>query len=170
MFLQNNVQFRLEIFGLQDDTFRFKIREAFPLSQRFEVPEVLVGDPEQVPITIEDKTDSGFTAVLGNHHAVVTSKPFQIDIFSNGILVVSANARGLLKFEHSRLKATEDTQVLEHLSLSQSSTFVSIFFIFYTNKKVKVFQNGVFTFFCPLFKNKIVLKMKIILKNLKIPE
>ena len=45
---QNAVQFRLEIFGLKDDTFRFRMREAFPLAPRFEVPEVLVGDPEQV--------------------------------------------------------------------------------------------------------------------------
>ena len=45
---KNNVQFRLEVFGLKDETFRFRLREAFPLAPRFEVPEVLVGDPEQV--------------------------------------------------------------------------------------------------------------------------
>jgi len=102
--LQNNVQFRLEIFGLRDNTFRFKIREAFPIAQRFEVPEVLVGDPEQDVIAIEDKTDSGFTAVLGNNRVVINAKPFKMDIFSNDVLVVSANARGLMKFEQSRLK------------------------------------------------------------------
>lgn len=45
---KNGVQFRLEIFGLKGETIRFRLREAFPLAPRFEVPEVLVGDPEQV--------------------------------------------------------------------------------------------------------------------------
>ena len=40
-------RFRMEISALKSDGgFRLKIREAFPLIARFEVPEVLVGEPE----------------------------------------------------------------------------------------------------------------------------
>ncbi len=40
-------RFRLQISGLKDNGgFRVKMREAFPLVPRFEVPEVLVGEPE----------------------------------------------------------------------------------------------------------------------------
>lgn len=92
--------------------FRFKIREAFPISQRFEVPEVLVSDPEQATVVVEDKSDHGFSVVLGKNRAVVTAKPFKIDFFSNGILVVSANSRGLLKFEHTRLKSPVGEEVI----------------------------------------------------------
>ncbi len=114
IFPQNNVHFRLEIFGLKDNMFRFKIREAFPISERFEVPEVLASDPEQAPITLEDNSDHGFSVVLGNSRAVITAKPFKIEVFSNGVLVVSGNSRGLLKFEHTRLKATEGEEVLKN--------------------------------------------------------
>ena len=39
-------RFRMEISALKNGVFRVKIREAFPLVPRFEVPEVLVSEPE----------------------------------------------------------------------------------------------------------------------------
>ena len=42
----NDDRFRVEISALKSGGFRVKIREAFPLVPRFEVPEVLVGEPE----------------------------------------------------------------------------------------------------------------------------
>jgi len=48
---------------------------------------------------------------MGKNRAVVTAKPFKIDIYSDGVLVVSANNRGLLKFEHTRLKTSENEEV-----------------------------------------------------------
>ena len=64
-------------------------------------------------MTIEDKTESGFTVVMGLHKLSVSAKPFKMDFYSNGVLVVSANARGLLKFEQYRQKKerTEGEQV-----------------------------------------------------------
>ena len=44
----DEVRFRLEISALKSGGFRVKIREAFPLVPRFEVPEVLAGDPEVI--------------------------------------------------------------------------------------------------------------------------
>lgn len=115
--INNNIQFRLEIFGLKDQSFRFRLREAFPLAPRFEVPEVLVGDPEQEELSVEDKTDSGFTVVMGVHKVSVVAKPFKMDFYSDGALVMSANARGLLKFEQYRQKKekAEGEQVIYFL-------------------------------------------------------
>lgn len=116
----NNVQFRLEIFGLKDQTFRFKMREAFPLSPRFEVPEVLVGDPEQEELSVEGKTDAGFTVVLGSNKLVVGAKPFKMDVYSDGVHVMTANARGLLKFEHYRVRKEKvDGEQVCTISLAQ---------------------------------------------------
>ena len=101
------IQFRLEIIGLKDQTFRFKMREAFPIAPRFEVPEVLVGDPVQEGLKMEDMTENGFTVILGSSKLVVAAKPFKMDFFSDGVLVVSANARGLMKFEQFRIRKEE---------------------------------------------------------------
>jgi alpha 1,3-glucosidase len=105
------IKFRLEIFGLKDQTFRFKMREAFPIAQRFEVPEVLVGDPVQEGIKVEDLTEDGFSVLLGSNKMVVYAKPLKMDFYSDGVLVVSANARGLMKFEQFRARKEEGTQV-----------------------------------------------------------
>ena len=49
---KNNVRFRMELFGLQDSTFRLKINEAYPIKPRFEVPLALQGEPHLVPLKI----------------------------------------------------------------------------------------------------------------------
>jgi hypothetical protein len=53
---------------------------------------------------VEDKSDSGFSLVMGKNKLVVAARPFKMDFYSDGVLVVAANARGLLKFEHYRQK------------------------------------------------------------------
>ena len=102
----NDVRFRVEIIGLEDAKFRMRIKEAFPMVPRFEVPHVLVGEPEQKAITVKDQSEEGFTVEShdGSNKAVVRAKPFQVDFYSRGVLVVSSNAKGLIKFEHTRKK------------------------------------------------------------------
>lgn len=39
--------------------------------------------------------------------AVVKAKPFKIDFFANGVLVLSTNSRGLMIYEHYREKNTD---------------------------------------------------------------
>ena len=51
-----------------------------------------------------DRSQDGFTLTFGSSRAVVKAKPLKIDVYSGDTLVVSANARGLLKFEHYRNK------------------------------------------------------------------
>ena len=106
----DNVEFVLELIGLEDDSFRFRITEANPLVKRFEVPHVLVSEPVQWGVEVRDKSDDGFTlaAKEGSSRAVVQAKPLQIHFYSGGVLVLSANARGLLQFEHTRERRDGD--------------------------------------------------------------
>jgi len=63
---------------------------------------------------------------MGSHKLAVTAKPLKIDFYSNGVLVVSANARGLLKFEQYRQKKekVEGEQVtLTEINWDQSLKF-----------------------------------------------
>ena len=49
---KNGVKFKLSIIGQADNTFRLKINEAYPLKPRFEVPLVLVTEPDPAAITV----------------------------------------------------------------------------------------------------------------------
>lgn len=51
-----------------------------------------------------DRSADEFTIKFGSNHAVVKAKPLKVDIYNGDELVVSTNARGLLKFEHYRNK------------------------------------------------------------------
>ena len=102
----SGVQFRLEVQALQDRTFRLRVREAYPLQERFEPPEVLLeGAPQLAPAKVVDSSDAGFTLrnELGDK-LVVQASPFRVDAYSDGVLVLSGNARGLFRFEHTRQK------------------------------------------------------------------
>ena len=51
----NDVRFRMDITGVRDETFRVRVREAYPKVPRFEVPHVLDGDPEPTPVEVVDR-------------------------------------------------------------------------------------------------------------------
>ena len=108
---KNNVRFRLEILALKDSSFRFKIREAFPLVERFEVPYVIDGSPEPEQLQVTDRTDTGFTIKTDDaNKVVVVAKPFRMDFYRGDTLVVSSNARGRLRFEQTRKKPEEGAE------------------------------------------------------------
>ena len=94
----------MEISALKVAGFRVKIREAFPLVARFEVPEVLVAEPELADKLSIQKSDDdkSFTITSGTHKIEVVNSPFRMDFYSDGILVVSANARQLMRFEATK--------------------------------------------------------------------
>jgi alpha 1,3-glucosidase len=102
-----DVRFRMELVGLKDNTFRVRVREAFPLVPRFEVPHVLDGEPEQATVEVKDRTDTGLTLHNGPNKVVVTASPLRLDFYSNGALTLTANARNLMRFEHTRAKAQD---------------------------------------------------------------
>ena len=106
----NGVKFKLSIIGLLDNTFRLKINEAYPLKKRFEVPLVLASEPEPAPISVLSKDNEKIVLGLGDSKAILHFKPLRVDFYSGDKLVISTNARGMMKFEHLRVK-NEETAV-----------------------------------------------------------
>lgn len=53
---------------------------------------------------VTSKTDSLITVTSGPNEAVIQTSPFKIDFYQNKVLTVSVNAKGLMKFEHLRVR------------------------------------------------------------------
>lgn len=112
----NGVKFKLELFGLVDNTFRIKINEAFPLKPRFEVPLVLVSEPEQAPIRLLSRDANSLSVGLGGSddipaaRATITFSPFGLDFYTGSELTLRLNSQGLMKFEHLRTRPVEGDQ------------------------------------------------------------
>lgn len=54
-------------------------------------------------LTLKSKSDKALEASFGSDgRVIVSSEPLRVDVFSGDSLVFSANARGLMKFEHYR--------------------------------------------------------------------
>nr|XP_053642983.1 neutral alpha-glucosidase AB-like [Cherax quadricarinatus] len=109
----NRVFFTLEIYPLKDNTLRLKINEKNPIKQRFEEPYALTGDGQSETFAVIDRSSDGFTVKFGKIRAIIKAKPLKIDVYNGKELVVSTNARGLLKFEHYRNKPESDVQPAE---------------------------------------------------------
>lgn len=72
---------------------------------RFEAKDALLENIPFGKITLGDVNENGFKATFGQGNRVdVTAFPFRVDVFSGNKLVISANHRGKLKWEHSRPK------------------------------------------------------------------
>lgn len=56
-------------------------------------------------IRVSEKSDAQIVISAGKlNKAVVVAQPFRIDFYQNDVLTVSANAKGLMRFEHTRAK------------------------------------------------------------------
>lgn len=55
-------------------------------------------------IKVTEKSESQIVITAGANRAVIVAKPFRIDFYQNDVLTVSANAKGLMRFEHTRTK------------------------------------------------------------------
>lgn len=51
-----------------------------------------------------EKSDKEIIIVCGSNKAVVHAAPLRIDFYHNNVLTVSVNAKGLMRFEHLRVK------------------------------------------------------------------
>lgn len=98
------VLYVLKLTALRDSTFRLHINEKTPLHPRYEVEISLDGKPVVSKIDSVDKSEESVTVNSGPNKAVLYLKPFRVDLFSRDKLVISANARGLMRFEHIRKK------------------------------------------------------------------
>lgn len=55
-------------------------------------------------LNIIEKTAEFISLSAGANRVTVYAIPFRVDLFSGDQLVISANARGLMRFEHIRQK------------------------------------------------------------------
>jgi alpha 1,3-glucosidase len=55
-------------------------------------------------LNIIEKTAEFISLNAGGNRVTVHAIPFRVDLFSGDQLIISANARGLLRFEHMRRK------------------------------------------------------------------
>uniref|UniRef100_A0A8C3CCD9 Glucosidase II alpha subunit n=1 Tax=Cairina moschata TaxID=8855 RepID=A0A8C3CCD9_CAIMO len=100
----------LELSGLRENTTRIRIRELHPLRPRFEVPDVLLGEPQPEPLTVTGREEGSLELALGpgGHRLLLTAKPFRMDLLRGRRLLASINARGLLVFEPLRPRPGSD--------------------------------------------------------------
>uniref|UniRef100_A0A8C1KJB0 Glucosidase, alpha; neutral AB n=2 Tax=Cyprinus carpio TaxID=7962 RepID=A0A8C1KJB0_CYPCA len=101
----NKVHLLLELYRLQGNMTRVKINELKPLKPRFEVPDVLIAEPP-TDLSVLSKDDNGVVLSLGaeSQRLIVSARPFRLDIMEGPEVLLSLNSRGLLAFEHLRLR------------------------------------------------------------------
>eukprot|EP00096_Caligus_rogercresseyi_P013303 TRINITY_DN597_c0_g1_i1.p1 TRINITY_DN597_c0_g1~~TRINITY_DN597_c0_g1_i1.p1 ORF type:complete len:902 (+),score=300.42 TRINITY_DN597_c0_g1_i1:94-2799(+) len=111
---EKGVQFRLELESLSSGSFRFALREAFPLHARFSPAEqILLPNLERQTLRIKSSDKDGVILESGENELHVSNSPFLVQVFSGGVRTLSLNARNLLRFEETRKKASESEGVPE---------------------------------------------------------
>jgi len=101
---ENNVYLSLELTALTDGRWRLWVDEAKPMRTRYRVQHSLQQEPPHQSLQIEEKTENSVIIKSGPNKAVLMGAPFRLDLYSGDQLTISANARGLMKFEHHRTK------------------------------------------------------------------
>lgn len=99
-----NVKFVFQLYSLSDNTFRMKVNELSPLKPRHEVQFVLKGEPDYVKLEVIEKSSEKAVVRSGTNKVEIFANPFRVDVYRGSELVISTNARGLMRFEHLRTK------------------------------------------------------------------
>lgn len=99
----NDQVFVLKLVGLKGNKFHVEIDEKTPLKPRYRVVDALNGNPPTESVSVK-KGEGTIEVETGPNRAVLVASPFRIDFFHGEVLQVSANAKGLMKFEHLRKK------------------------------------------------------------------
>ncbi|XP_056295020.1 neutral alpha-glucosidase AB isoform X1 [Pseudoliparis swirei] len=102
----NKVRLLLELYRLQGNITRVKINELKPLKPRYEVPDVLIREPPTEPLSLLSQDENGVVLSLGSEsqRVIVSARPFRLDIMEGREVLMSLNSRGLLAFEHLRMR------------------------------------------------------------------
>ncbi|XP_015240151.1 PREDICTED: neutral alpha-glucosidase AB isoform X4 [Cyprinodon variegatus] len=102
----NKVRLLLELYRLQGNITRVKINELKPLKPRYEVPDVLIREPPTEPLSLLSQDENGVVLSLGaeSQRVIVSARPFRLDIVEGRDVLMSLNSRGLLGFEHLRMR------------------------------------------------------------------
>ncbi|XP_031633409.1 neutral alpha-glucosidase AB-like [Contarinia nasturtii] len=95
--------FVLTLEGVQGDVFHVTIDEKLPIKRRYRVTDALKGPIKLDTINVIEVNKS-IVVTCGSNKAVLHASPFKIDFYRNGMWILSANDKGLFKFEHYRRK------------------------------------------------------------------
>ncbi|XP_065068452.1 neutral alpha-glucosidase AB-like isoform X2 [Rhopilema esculentum] len=101
---KNNVSLALTIEPLEKNTARIRVRESNPIRPRYECKDSLDKEPAKVSYTKEKEDATGCSIKFDGNSIALTYKPFRLDFFQSGDLVLTMNSRGLMNFEHYRLR------------------------------------------------------------------
>ena len=132
---RTKVLLQLQLVALADSTLRFQLDEVNPIKPRYRVEQSLASEPIQSgyviaeififlfffnfytlliysfsisSLLISEQTADTVSVTFGQTgKAVLSVKPFRMDVFEGGRLVMSVNARGLLNFEHQRSRKSK---------------------------------------------------------------
>ena len=122
----NQARLQLQLIALADSTLHLQLDETNPLRPRYRVQDSLAGSPKLsryifsvilvtgieknynylfFSLKITEQSSESLSLSFGDHgKAVLLIKPFRLDVYDKDQLVISVNARGLLNFEHQRIK------------------------------------------------------------------
>lgn len=123
----NEAVLKLRLSSLLDDgsILRMHINELKSERQRYEALEALNENVPENKLQLAEKNADSFKIKFGpnGHLAVVTHKPFKIDVYApNGDLVLVGNERGLFNFEHYRKKeGIEEQELADQVSKGKRS-------------------------------------------------
>ncbi|KAK1787822.1 hypothetical protein P4O66_016318, partial [Electrophorus voltai] len=137
----NKVRLLLELYRLQGNMTRVKINELKPLRPRYEVPDVLIADPPAEPMAVVSRDENGVVLSLGpdEQRLIVSARPFRLDIVEGPQVLLSLNSRGLLSFEHLRVR--KDT-ISHKITSTVSSMWDSIKNVFSSKHEPNTEENG----------------------------
>ncbi|CAF0994522.1 unnamed protein product [Adineta steineri] len=103
--LKSPIKFQLDIFTLEHNSLRVKINERNPIRKRYEVEHALVGEPKLVDVKLTNLDGKQVEGSFGKSAKfLLNAKPFRLDLFTNGIFVMSVNSKNMFNFEHYRTK------------------------------------------------------------------
>ncbi|XP_041132775.1 neutral alpha-glucosidase C isoform X2 [Polyodon spathula] len=99
----------LQVCGIKGKAVRVKINELKPIRARYEVPDVLIGEPVTQRLRAEPRGGGTVTlsAEEGNFQVQVRGHPFLLEVECEGEVLVSMNAQGRLYFETLQTPPTQ---------------------------------------------------------------
>ncbi|XP_055523690.1 neutral alpha-glucosidase AB [Wyeomyia smithii] len=102
----------LKLAAVKGGLFHFQIDEKSPLSPRYRVTDALSKEPEYVGLKVEENssTEVIISAEGGSNKAVVKVAPLKIEFYRDNTLVLVANSKGLMKFEHLRRREVKPAE------------------------------------------------------------
>ncbi|XP_065094269.1 neutral alpha-glucosidase AB-like [Ochlerotatus camptorhynchus] len=100
---ETNHWYILSLSSIHEKIFHFEINEKHPLTDRYRVTDALAGELNPRGILIES-SNSVIAIRDDNKRVIIQIEPFRMDFYHKNQLMVSVNAKGMLRYEYLREK------------------------------------------------------------------